>query len=129
MLFWLLMPALMAAELGSGKIPETNLSVAIATDGAGPVPVNKMLTVRLKFSADPATNPAKVAAPAITDVAFDARMPEHNHGMLTKPRVRVVDDKNYHVDGVKLHMPGNWELRVTLRVNGQPRSVVIPLKL
>jgi len=40
----------------------------------------------------------------------DAAMPEHDHGMNTKPKVRANPDGSFTVKGMLFHMPGRWEL-------------------
>ncbi|MEY4632009.1 MAG: hypothetical protein RIQ81_2129 [Pseudomonadota bacterium] len=57
--------------------------------------------------------------------SFDARMPEHNHGMVTKPVVKSDSAGQFSVDGVKLHMPGKWVLDFV--VSG--KSVKVPLEV
>jgi hypothetical protein len=46
-------------------------------------------------------------------------MPEHGHGMTTKPVVQAVDAKNVDVKGIKLAMRGQWRLEVTGRCANQ----------
>ena len=46
---------------------------------------------------------------------IDARMPEHNHGMNVKPKIiELKAEQAYRVDGMKLHMPGDWVLYLEL---------------
>ena len=48
-----------------------------------------------------------------TLLAFDAGMPQHNHGLMTKPQVtEALGDGRFRVEGVKFHMGGVWTLRV-----------------
>lgn len=43
------------------------------------------------------------------EVTIDADMPEHLHGMMTKPQVlRATSPGTFRVDGMKFHMPGWW---------------------
>ncbi|MFZ5478414.1 MAG: FixH family protein [Myxococcota bacterium] len=46
-------------------------------------------------------------------VRVDARMPQHGHGMATKPEdvAGPHPDGRYVTRGMKLHMPGEWTLR------------------
>lgn len=118
-----------AIALGSAKFPDTNILVAVDSGTADVVPVNKMLKLKIDFSTPADAGGAQPAGLSVADVTFDARMPSHNHGMLTKPVVRAVDAKSFVVEGVKFHMPGAWEMRVTARVGGKSHTVVIPLKL
>lgn len=60
---------------------------------------------------------------------FNARMPAHNHGMVTKPKISLKEEskvggaKVYRVDGVMLHMPGDWVLEFD--VTGKQLSVPV----
>lgn len=64
-------------------------------------------TVRI----EPANN--TVAKP--TRILFDASMPSHGHGLVTTPQVtRNLGDGEFLVEGVKFHMAGDWEIRVTV---------------
>jgi hypothetical protein len=48
---------------------------------------------------------------AVQDVEsfkFDAHMPEHKHGMVTKAKISKLAPLKYKVEGVRLHMPGKW---------------------
>ena len=51
-------------------------------------------------------------------VAFDAEMPEHRHGMNVKATAPVLlsgKEARYQIEGVKLHMPGLWILKLQVR--------------
>jgi hypothetical protein len=45
-------------------------------------------------------------------VEVDAEMPHHGHGMTTTPVHRELGGGVYLSDGMRLHMPGRWELLV-----------------
>jgi hypothetical protein len=48
-------------------------------------------------------------------IAFDGGMPQHGHGLPTKPRVtQELGDGNYRLDGMKFSMTGWWEMRVQI---------------
>lgn len=44
------------------------------------------------------------------ELAVDAAMPEHGHGMVRRPLVERVGDGHFVARGVLLHMSGRWEL-------------------
>lgn len=48
-------------------------------------------------------------------VELDATMPQHRHGMVTRPSHRELGDGEYLTEGMKLHMPGRWRLEVLVR--------------
>ena len=62
-------------------------------------------------------------------VRFDAVMPEHRHGMVTRAIVKAEAKHEYLIKGVKLHMPGNWEFKLDLMHGKSTAQVAIPMKL
>ncbi len=46
----------------------------------------------------------------LVDLAVDARMEEHNHGMNVTPTVRRMAKNKFTVDGLLFHMLGDWTL-------------------
>lgn len=43
-------------------------------------------------------------------VTVDARMPQHGHGMSTRPQQQQKPDGHYQSSGMKFHMPGEWTI-------------------
>lgn len=60
---------------------------------------------------------------------FDALMPGHHHGMITRPKIIAKNSGEYLIEGVKLHMPGEWTLELKLEHMKASSQVAIPLKL
>jgi len=57
-------------------------------------------------------------------------MPEHNHGLPTRPRVTAdLGDGRYQLDGIRFHMNGNWEVVIEIDADGSRDTVVINLVL
>ena len=57
-------------------------------------------------------------------------MPEHNHAMPTEPKVtKNLGNGRYLLQGVRFHMAGFWEMKVTIRVEGNEHVVIFPLEL
>lgn len=54
----------------------------------------------------------------------EASMPEHNHGMNVKPRVKALGQGRYEVSGLLFHMAGYWEIAVTISQGGKQEKVV-----
>lgn len=69
------------------------------------------------------------AAPAVVDLSFDARMPEHKHGMVTKPKITKLSPTSFRVDGVRLHMPGKWLLHFVLKYEQGETEITSPFWL
>ena len=58
------------------------------------------------------------------EIEVDGGMPEHDHGMPTRPQVVASKTAgHYRVDGVRFHMPGRWEIRISI-FDGQRRDFV-----
>lgn len=60
---------------------------------------------------------------------FDARMPEHNHGMIVSPKIRKIDNYHWKIEGVKLHMKGLWQFQMKLLVGDQEEQVELNLDI
>jgi hypothetical protein len=57
-------------------------------------------------------------------------MPDHDHGLPTQPQVtRYLGDGKYLLEGMRFHMPGDWEILVTIETPGQRDVVRIALAL
>ncbi len=71
-----------------------------------PIPLNKMFTLSVSVGS------AQDRARALTGIELhaDAAMPEHDHGMNTRPKVKTNPDGTFTVRGMLFHMPGRWEL-------------------
>ena len=64
------------------------------------------------------------------EISVDGGMPAHAHGLPTQPRVAAnLGDGNYRLEGVRFHMPGSWEITITIEANGTTDRVVIALEL
>lgn len=49
-------------------------------------------------------------------IAFDGGMPQHGHGLPTRPRVtQELGGGRYRLDGMKFSMSGWWEMKVAVR--------------
>jgi hypothetical protein len=63
-------------------------------------------------------------------VAVDGGMPQHGHGLPTKPRVtRALGGGDHLVEGLKFNMGGWWVVRFHVRTTGGSDSLVFNLKL
>ena len=60
----------------------------------------------------------------VSAVAVDAWMPAHRHGMNYEPDVEALGAGRYAVTGMVYHMPGLWQLKVTLR-SGSGRAAYV----
>ncbi|HEY9840687.1 MAG TPA: FixH family protein, partial [Candidatus Obscuribacterales bacterium] len=78
-----------------------------------PVPLNQhfRLKVLLQDAQNHVLDGAKLTA--------DATMPEHNHGMNVKPKVKALGQGLYEIQGFLFHMPGYWEINLGIEKGGK----------
>ncbi len=63
-------------------------------------------------------------------VAVDGGMPQHGHGLPTRPRVtRALGGGDHLVEGLKFNMGGWWEVRFTVAAAAGTDSLVFNLDL
>ena len=63
-------------------------------------------------------------------LSIDGGMPEHGHGLPTRPRMtRVIGPGTYEVDGVRFNMGGWWEFKVTITSGRGADTVTFNLSL
>lgn len=63
-------------------------------------------------------------------ITVDGGMPEHNHGLATRPRVSAESGNgNYRLEGLRFHMRGDWELLLTIVADGKTDTVVVKVTL
>ena len=65
---------------------------------------------------------------AIIDVT--GGMPEHNHGLPTKPRItQELGGGDYKLEGMRFHMSGYWEIVVNITTETGKSTVIIALRI
>jgi hypothetical protein len=89
-----------------------------------PPPLNEMFQVRVRVS--DARTPTQPELHATIEV--DAVMPEHGHGMNTRPSGAWQGD-TYVADGLLFHMPGHWQLWVDVTRQGRTERTRFDLRL
>ncbi len=63
-------------------------------------------------------------------VAVEGGMPEHDHGLPTRPRVTAeLGGGDYLLEGVRFHMRGHWELVISVTTDNGTSTVTINLQL
>ncbi len=64
------------------------------------------------------------------EISIDGGMPDHDHGLPTDPQVTGnLGDGRYRVEGLRFHMQGQWELKITIRADNMEDVVTISLEL
>jgi hypothetical protein len=62
-------------------------------------------------------------------VAVDGGMPQHGHGLPTKPRARELGNGDYAVEGMKFNMGGWWVVKFRVQSEAGSDSVEFNVKL
>ena len=63
-------------------------------------------------------------------ISITGGMPLHNHGLPTAPRMTAeLGAGRYRLEGLRFHMSGQWELLVTVDVDGRRDTAVIALTI
>lgn len=64
------------------------------------------------------------------EILVSGGMPEHDHGLPTRPRVTTeLGGGDYRLDGMRFHMRGYWEIEVTVVTDQGSTVIMIPLQL
>lgn len=69
---------------------------------------------------------------AVADAEFEVSggMPAHDHGLATSPAVDPTSEPGlYRLSGLRFHMPGEWELEISVRVGHNEDDIIISLRL
>jgi hypothetical protein len=63
-------------------------------------------------------------------ISITGGMPLHDHGLSTEPRMtRKLGSGNYLIEGMRFHMPGNWQITVSVSTQTASDSAVFDLQL
>lgn len=112
-----------AAEAQHIWVSERGLYDVSFESSLHPVEINRMHSWVLQITA----NGEPVTGAAIT---VAGGMPEHDHGLPTRPRVTAeTGPGKYRLEGMRFHMSGAWEVSITIEVDGHTDTVVIALTL
>jgi hypothetical protein len=111
------------AEKEFGMGPRTSAGGAyVATlEPAAPLAVRRLQSVKVRVS------DAHGAALEGATLTLDGGMPQHGHGLPTRPRVLPRGQGDYEIEGLRFSMGGWWELR--LGVAGPPGADTITVNV
>lgn len=94
------------------------------TPASDPIPLNRIHTWQVHVE-DPGGQPITEA-----NITVDGGMPEHGHGLPTKPVVRQnLGNGSYLVEGMKFQMHGWWVVIFVISAGGKNDSVTFNLRL
>ena len=113
-----------ATEFGLGPRSSANGLYRATLETARELRPRQMQTVRVAV-VDEAGRAVEGAL-----LTIDGGMPEHGHGLPTRPRMtRAIGDGTYEVEGVRFNMGGWWEFKVTITSERGNDTVTFNLSL
>ena len=113
-----------ATEFGLGPRSSVNRLYVATLETATPLRTRQMQTVRL------AIVDGEGRAVEGATLGIDGGMPQHGHGLPTRPRMtRVVGPGAYEIEGVRFNMGGWWEFKVTIASERGADTVTFNLSL
>ncbi len=90
-------------DLSTSKVTEKGLYHGTIQPQLSPIQINRIHTWTLEVR----TLDGQPVEQAV--IAVDGDMPQHGHGLPTRPRVsRNLGEGRYEVEGMKFNMPGWW---------------------
>jgi hypothetical protein len=112
-----------ASEFGYGPRKSINGEYVVTIEESAGFKTGKMLTTVIRV-----TSKAGNAVDGL-QIKVDGGMPQHGHGLPTKPRVtKELSEGRYQVEGLKFNMGGWWELKFAF-AGATSDSVVFNLEL
>ena len=111
-------------DYGRTRVSETGLYRGVIRPDGDSIPQGKLQRWTLHLEA---ANGAPVTSAMI---AVDGGMPQHGHGLPTKPQVtRQLGNGDYVVEGMKFNMGGWWVVKFRVNATAGVDSLVFNLKL
>jgi hypothetical protein len=111
-------------EFGMAARPSAGGSFVATMDVTPPLRIGHFLAARLHII-DRAGLPVEGAM-----VQIDGGMPQHGHGLPTRPRVsHEPGGGTYVIDGLKFNMGGWWQLRIAIVAGAAADSVIFNVRL
>lgn len=113
-----------ANEFGNGPRASLNQLYVATLQANEPLRKRHLQTVSLRI-VDAAGRPVEHAT-----IAVGGGMPEHGHGLPTRPRVsRILGNGVYEIDGLRFNMGGWWELELAIQAEAGTDTVTFNLDL
>jgi len=111
-----------ATEFGIGPRASASRQFTATLQPDQPLRPRRMQTVRVAIT-DAAGTPVDNAT-----IQIDGGMPQHGHGLPTRPRVtRALGNGLYEIEGVRFNMGGWWEFK--LAINAPSGSDLVTFNL
>ena len=98
-----------ASEFGLGPRTSAGGRYIATLEPGRPLRPRRMQTVRITL------RDAEGGAIDDAQISIDGGMPQHGHGLPTRPRVtRILGDGIYEIEGVRFNMGGWWEFKLAI---------------
>jgi hypothetical protein len=113
-----------ADEFGYGPRKTSNGSYTVTIEESVAFKTSKLLNtvIRVQDTGGKGVDDATITV--------DGGMPQHGHGLPTKPRVtKNLGDGRYQVSGLKFNMGGWWELKFAIAAAAATDSITFNLEL
>ncbi|HSL30365.1 MAG TPA: FixH family protein [Anaerolineales bacterium] len=111
-------------DYSTTRMSEGGVFQATIVPDSEPIPVNKIHTWTLHVE----TPDGAIVENA--EITLDGDMPEHGHGLPTRPEVtRYLGNGDYLVEGLKFQMTGWWVMDFDITANGETDRVRFNLQL
>ena len=119
-----------ASEFGFGPRRSSGGLYEAAIEPGEPLEVRRMHTVKLTVRSAGGGESDGGSAVDGAAIVVDGGMPQHGHGLPTRPRVtRQLGPGTYQVEGDKFNMGGWWELKFRIDSAAGADSVTFNLDL
>ena len=113
-----------ASEFGLGPRASAGGRYVASLEPAKPLRPRQMQTVRVSV------RDAEGRAIDEAEISIDGGMPQHGHGLPTRPRVtRNLGDGIYEIEGVRFNMGGWWEFKLAIAGSRGADTVTFNLEL
>jgi hypothetical protein len=113
-----------ASEFGLGPRASVEGRYVATLEPAKPLRPRQMQTVRVTV------RDADGRAVDEAQISIDGGMPQHGHGLPTRPRVtRNLGDGMYEIEGVRFNMGGWWEFKLAIAGSHGADTVTFNLSL
>jgi hypothetical protein len=113
-----------ASEFGLGPRPSAEGRYVATLEPARPLRPRQMQTVRVSV------RDAEGRAIDAARISIDGGMPQHGHGLPTRPRVtRDLGNGMYEIEGVRFNMGGWWEFTLAIAASRGADTVTFNLDL
>ena len=122
-------PGMMGIHAAADRYPTFEIltrsgNTLVIQSGLDPIVINRIHSWEIILSTADGT-PVQNAI-----MSLQGGMPDHNHGLPTQPRVTGSPEPGrYLIEGIRFHMPGNWEITLSIKSEAGNDSATLEFSL